>query len=638
MAKEEISTLPDDAQRRMFVKRMLEDVRALERMIDEGLIETGIRRIGAEQEMFLVDRSLQPANKALDLLAHLPKTSFTTELALFNLEANLMPLELHGNCFSAMANELTTLLARARQVAADQNTKIVLCGILPTLDKPHLGLESMTPIPRYLQLNNIMVEQRGGHFKAMIKGLDELQTLHDNVMLEACNTSFQLHYQVGPDEFARAYNLAQVVTAPLLAAGVNSPVLLRHRLWHETRVALFQQSLDTRHEHKVQRGVRQRVSFGDEWVKESILEIYRDDIARFRSLITAAPDESPLDMLDRGEVPPLKSLRLHNGTVYRWNRPCYGISDNGKAHLRIECRVLPAGPTVKDEVANAAFFYGMMIALTQEYGDVTKHFSFDDAKSNFVAAARYGLHARMKWMKGKAWGVDELIQKELLKHAREGLKAQKIDSADIDVYLGILSDRVASLRTGSQWALDSLAAMGEQGRAVDRYRALTSTMATNQEKGEPVHTWELAHLPDKHEHRDSFRTVAQIMTTDLFTVHSDDIVDLAASLMEWEHLRHVPVEDHHGHLVGLVTHRSLMRNLSHGKSGNAQPLTVGEVMEKQPVTCGPEMSSIEAIALMRKHKISCLPVVRDTKLVGIITEHDFFALSATLLERWLKGE
>jgi CBS domain-containing protein len=244
----------------------------------------------------------------------------------------------------------------------------------------------------------------------------------------------------------------------------------------------------------------------------------------------------------------------------------------------------------------------------------------------------------MKWMKGKAWGVDELIQKELLKHAREGLKAQKIDSADIDVYLGILSDRVASLRTGSQWALDSLAAMGEQGRAVDRYRALTSTMATNQEKGEPVHTWELAHLPDKHEHRDSFRTVAQIMTTDLFTVHSDDIVDLAASLMEWEHLRHVPVEDHHGHLVGLVTHRSLMRNLSHGKSGNAQPLTVGEVMEKQPVTCGPEMSSIEAIALMRKHKISCLPVVRDTKLVGIITEHDFFALSATLLERWLKGE
>lgn len=637
MAKEEISTLPDDTQRRMFVKRMLEDVRALERMINEGWIEHGIRRIGAEQEMFLVDDSLQPANMALKLLEHLPKASFTTELALFNLEANLLPLELKGDCFAAMSNELTTLLAQARKVATERNTKIVLCGILPTLDKPHLGLESMTPIPRYLQLNNIMVEQRGGHFKAMIKGLDELQTLHDNVMLEACNTSFQLHYQVGAGEFAKLYNLAQVVTAPLLAAGVNSPVLLRHRLWHETRVALFQQSLDTRHEHKVQRGVRQRVSFGDEWVKDSILEIYRDDIARFRSLITAAPDESPLDMLDRGEVPPLKSLRLHNGTVYRWNRPCYGVHE-GKAHLRIECRVLPAGPTIKDEIANAAFFYGMMTSLASEYGDVTKLFSFDDAKSNFVAAARYGLHARMKWVKGKAWGVDELILKELLPLARKGLKASKIDSGDIDTYLGILEARVQSTRTGSQWAFDSLAAMGDNGRAVDRYRALTSAMAANQEKGEPVHTWDLARLSEKGEHRDSFRTVSQIMTTDLFTVNSDDIVDLAASLMEWEHLRHVPVEDHDGHLVGLVTHRALMRILSQGKSKHDHPVTVSSVMETKPLTCTPETSTLEAIQTMRKNKISCLPVVRDGKLVGIITEHDFFSLSATLLERWLKNE
>lgn len=638
MAKEEISTLPDDAHRRLFVKRMLEDVRALERMIAEGWFETGVRRIGAEQEMFLVDRSLLPANMALKLLEHLPKASFTTELALFNLEANLQPLELKGACFSEMADELTTLLAQARSVAAEQHTKIVLCGILPTLDKAHLGLESMTPIPRYRQLNDIMVEQRGGHFKAMIKGLDELQTLHDNVMLEACNTSFQLHYQVGPEEFAAAYNLAQVVTAPLLAVGVNSPVLLRHRLWHETRVALFQQSLDTRHEHKVQRGVRQRVSFGDEWVKESILEIYREDIARFRSLITAAPDESPLAMLDRGLVPPLKALRLHNGTVYRWNRPCYGINPNGKPHLRIECRVLPAGPTVKDEVANAAFFYGLMTALTAEYGDVTKLFSFDDAKANFVAAARYGLHARVKWRKGKAWGVDELIGKELLEHARAGLKAAKVDTGDIDTYLGILGDRVASTRTGSQWALDSLAGMGEQGRAVDRYRALTAAMAANQERGEPVHTWELARLPDKDEDKDSFKTVAQIMTTDLFTVHSDDIIDLAASLMEWEHLRHVPVEDHHGHLVGLVTHRALLRSMTQTKSTSDHPVTVVEVMEKKPIICTPETTTLEAIGLMRKHKISCLPVVRDGKLVGIITEHDFFGLAATLLERWLKSE
>ncbi len=637
MAKEEISTLPDDAQRRLFVKRMLEDVRALERMIDTGMIESGVRRIGAEQEMFLVDRSLQPANKALELLEHLPKAFFTTELALFNLEANLQPLMLEGACFSAMEKELDTLIAEARAVAAKKDTQIVLCGILPTLDKPHLGLESMTPIPRYRQLNDIMVEQRGGHFKALIKGMDELQTLHDNVMLEACNTSFQLHIQVGPKEFARAYNLAQMVTAPLLAAGVNSPVLLRHRLWHETRVALFQQSLDTRHEHKVQRGVRQRVSFGDEWVKDSILEIYRDDIARFRSLITAAPDESPIAMLDRGLIPPLKSLRLHNGTVYRWNRPCYGVHE-GKAHLRIECRVLPAGPTVRDEVANAAFFYGMMAALADEYGDVTKVMTFDDAKANFVAAARYGLHARVKWTGGKAWAVDELILKQLLPFARAGLKSQNVDAKDIDTYLGVLEERVHSTRTGAQWAFDSLAAMGDTGRSVDRYRALTAAMVENQAKGAPVHTWDLARMPDKGSDRDSFRTVGQIMTTDLFTVHADDIVDLAASLMEWEHLRHVPVEGHDGKLVGLVTHRALMRVLSHRSASDDHSVTVAEVMEKQPHTCTPETSTLEAVQTMRRHKVSCLPVVRDGKLVGIITEHDFFAVAGTLLERWLKNE
>lgn len=637
MAKEEISTLPDDAQRRLFVKRMLEDVRALERMLADGWIESGVRRIGAEQEMFLVDRSLNPANMALKLLEHLPKASFTTELALFNLEANLQPLVLEGGCFTAMEDELQTLVAQARKVAAENQTRIIMCGILPTLDKPHLGLESMTPIPRYKQLNDIMVEQRGGHFKAMIKGLDELQTLHDNVMLEACNTSFQLHYQVGAGEFAKLYNLAQVVTAPLLAAGVNSPVLLRHRLWHETRVALFQQSLDTRHEHKVQRGVRQRVSFGDEWVKDSILEIYRDDIARFRSLITAVTDESPLEMLDRGEIPPLKSLRLHNGTVYRWNRPCYGVHE-GKAHLRIECRVLPAGPTLRDEVANAAFFYGMMAALAEEYGDVTKHFTFDDAKANFVAAARYGLHARMKWMGGKAWGVDELILKHLLPLARKGLESRKVHKQDIDTYLGVMEARVQSTRTGAQWAFDSLAAMGEKGRAVDRYRALTAAMVTNQEKGDPVHTWDLARVDDKVGDRESFRTVSQIMTTDLFTVHEDDIVDLAASLMEWEHLRHVPVEDHEGSLVGLVTHRALMKVMTQGRSSGDHPVTVASVMERKPVTVVPETSTLDAIALMRKHKISCLPVVRDGKLVGIVTEHDFFGISATLLERWLKNE
>ncbi|MBI5363820.1 MAG: CBS domain-containing protein [Planctomycetes bacterium] len=637
MSKIDITAPPDDAQRRNFVRALLEDVHALERMLEDGWIEEGVRRIGAEQEMFLVDRSFDPANKALAILERLQSGSYTTELAQFNLEANLAPLEFSGDCFAKMHAELDRLVDAARAAAEQERTKIVLCGILPTLGKEHLGLDSMTPIPRYLQLNRIMVEQRGGRFQTLIKGTDELQTTHENVMLEACNTSFQLHYQVGAKEFARLYNLAQVITAPVLAAAVNSPVLLRHRLWHETRVALFQQSLDTRSEHQASRGTRQRVSFGDSWVRDSILEVYRDDIARFRSLITTGSNESPVEMMERGEVPPLKALRLHNGTVYRWNRPCYGVHE-GKAHLRIESRAFPAGPSTVDEIANAVFFYGLMAALDTEYGDVTKRMPFDDAKSNFVAAARYGLHARFRWVDGKPYGADELILRVLLPLARKGLAARKIDAKDVDRYLGILQERVQSGRTGSQWALDSLAQMGERGKSVERFRALTQAMARHQAEHAPVHTWELASLRDGTAERDSFRTVGQVMTTDLFTVQEEDIVDLAASMMEWEHLRHVPVEDKDGRLVGLVSHRALMRMLSRGQAATDNPIAVREVMETDPVTVTPETSTLDAIAMMRKHKTGCLPVVSDGRLVGIITEHDFFEIAGALLDRWLKNE
>ncbi len=635
MSKIDVTAPPDDAQRRHFVRSLLEDVHALERMLEGGWIEEGVCRIGAEQEMFLVDRSFAPANKALAILERLQSSSYTTELALFNLEANLSPRVFTGACFAEMQEELDTLVDQARAAAELERTKIVLCGILPTLGKEHLGLDSMTPIPRYLQLNRIMVEQRGGRFQTLIKGTDELQTTHENVMLEACNTSFQLHYQVGAKDFARLYNLAQVITAPVLAAAVNSPVLLRHRLWHETRVALFQQSLDTRSEHQASRGTRQRVSFGDGWVKGSILEVYRDDIARFRSLITTGSNESPLEMLERGEVPPLKALRLHNGTVYRWNRPCYGISE-GKPHLRIEARAFPAGPSTIDEVANAAFYYGLMVALDKEYGDVTRRMTFDDAKSNFVAAARYGLHARFRWVDKQSIGADELILKSLLPLSRKGLEARRIDAGDIDTYLGIVGERVKSGRTGAQWALDSLAQMGERGKATERFASLTAAMARHQAEHKPVHTWDLARNEDRASERESFRTVGQIMTTDLFTVHPEDIVDLAASLMDWEHLRHVPVEDAEGRLVGLVSHRSLMRILARGQGASAHPVSVGEVMEREPLTVTPETSTLEAIESMRNNRIGCLPVVKDGKLVGIITEHDFFEIAGSLLERWLR--
>jgi CBS domain-containing protein len=533
-----------------------------------------------------------------------------------------------------MHGELTKLLEQARAAAREEHAQVVLCGILPTLEKAHLSLDYMTPSPRYLAMNRLLTELRGGKFEFRIKGVDELSTSHDNVMLEACTTSFQVHYQVSAPEFARCYNLAQVVTAPCLAVAVNSPTLLQHRLWHETRIALFQQSLDTRSEYMAERGQRQRVNFGEHWVEDSILEIYREDVARFRSLIAIASDEDPLAVMEKGGVPQLRALRLHNGTVYRWNRPCYGITD-GKPHLRIENRVMPAGPSVIDEVANAAFFVGLMSAA-DEFGDVTAAMTFDDARANFVAAARYGMHARFRWLRGKAWSVDELVLKQLLPIARYGLQKAGVLASDAERYLGVIEERVRRDRTGAQWTLDSLATMGDRGRPLERYRALTAALVERQVQGTPAHEWSLASLEERDNARDNYRTVRQVMNKDMFTVRPDDVADLAASLMEWQKIRYVLVEDDVGRLVGMVSHRSVIKMLARAKQNAGATISVRDIMRGDVVTISPDASTHHAVELMRRNKIGCLPVVQDGKLVGVLTEHDFMELASVLLDRWLK--
>ena len=637
MGEHQIRAQTDDESRRTFARSLLDDVRALERLLAEDrAFETDVRRIGAEQELVLVDAQGLPARISLSVLERLGDHPFTTELGLFNLEANLPPLTLGGDCLARLERELTRFVELADAAAAEDGASALLCGILPTLSREHLGLDSMTPIPRYHSLNRTMCELRGGRFRTLIKGLDELQTTHDNVMLEACNTSFQVHFQVAPSEFARRYNLAQVVTAPVLAAAVNSPVLLQQRLWHETRIALLQQSLDVRTETQTERRGRQRVSFGDDWVEESVLEIFKQDISRYRILIAMEAEESALEVLDRGEVPALRALCLHNGTVYRWNRPCYGVQD-GRAHLRIENRVLPAGPTVLDQVAGAAFYFGLLCGLDEEYGDVRRAFAFDDVRTNFVAAARYGLDARMHWRGGRACDVDTLILEHLLPLARGGLAQVGVDASDSDRYLGVLEDRVRSGRTGARWALDSLAGMGSRGRPEERHRALSTAMLRLQRTGRPAHEWELATL-DEGAESVACRLVGQVMTTDLFTVHPEDLVDLAASLMDWEHIRHVPVEDQEGELVGLLTSRALLRILVAAPRRDGATVAVRDIMKPAPTTVEPSTTLLEAIDLMRRQGVGCLPVVQERRLVGIVTERDLIDVSARLLDRWLRQE
>ena len=385
----------DERKSQAFMKALLEDLRALEYMIESGGLETGVARIGAEQEMFLVDRNMRPAPISLEVLDQAKDSRLTTEIARFNLEANLTPLPLSGGCFRLMEQELAELLGLVHKSAETFGAEVLLSGILPTLQKSDLTLENLTPIPRYYQLNRGVIGLRGGPFTIHIKGLDELQITHDNIMMESCNTSFQVHFQTSPAEFASRYNMAQAITAPLLAAAVNSPLLFGHRLWQETRVALFQHSTDARSRTQLARSQPTRVSFGDQWLKNSVVELFHDQISRFRPIMITQPDEDPFQVLARGETPLLSALRMHNGTVWRWNRACYGVAD-GIAHLRIENRALPSGPTVQDEIANAAFFVGLMVALPEEYGEIAKRLSFDDAKENFFAAARHGLNAQLR--------------------------------------------------------------------------------------------------------------------------------------------------------------------------------------------------------------------------------------------------
>jgi CBS domain-containing protein len=604
-------------------------------MLEKGLFEEGIRRVGAEQEMFLVDGDLRPAPVAVELLEGAEDPRLTNELARFNLEANIEPRIFTGDCLRRMESDLREVVEIAREGARRQDAEVVLTGILPTLAKSDLSLDNMTPSPRYRALNDALRAARGGDFTIDIKGTDDLHAVHDNVMYEACNTSFQIHFQLGPKEFARLYNIAQLVTPPVLAAAVNSPLFLGARLWQETRVALFGYAIDDRSNLRQSRGYRPRVIFGDDWVRESVLEIFREQIARFRVVLRTHTDpRDPVEMAKRGEAPSLRALRLHNGTVYRWNRVCYGVTSEGRPTLRIENRVLPAGPTILDEVANAAFFFGLMAGLGDTLENPADHIAFADVRSNFYRAARHGLAAQFEWLDGEHVTAKDLIRNTLLPVARTGLQRAEIPPEDIDRYLGVIEERVESGRTGARWALDSLASMGKRGTGDIRRRRLAAAMLEHQ-GGEPVHRWPLVEpAVDEVDLRRGYRHVGQFMTTDLFTVRQDDLVDLAASVMHWEHIKHVPVEDDEGRLVGLVTHRSLLRLVAEG--GGTNESVVSDIMVKSPLTVKPETRTLDALRQMRNRQVSCLPVVDDVgHLVGILTEADLIEVSTVLLERFL---
>ncbi len=638
MGEQKVSQLNDTGQMQEFMKHLLHDVQALEHMLENDMFESGIKRIGAEQEMCLVDKYWKPANNAMDLLKDMKQHDWVeTELARFNLETNLKPRTFTGNCLSKMENELNTNLGIIREVSARHDTEILLTGIMPTLRKSDLGMHNLTPKKRYAALMNAINSQLNGRsYELRLRGIDELLVKHDSPLLEACNTSFQVHLQIEPRDFVKMYNIAQLISAPVMAIAANSPILFGKRLWHETRIALFQQALDTRSTHEHLRERSPRVTFGTEWLQDSILEIYKEDIARFRVLLSSDVQEDAFQQIADGKVPNLKALQVHNGTVYRWNRPCYGIG-GGVPHLRIECRVLPAGPSVIDEMANAALWLGAMEGLALRYEDVSKEIGFADVRDNFVKAARTGIDSKFTWFGDKKIGACDLILEELIPIAREGLEAQNVDKADIDRYMGVIEGRAKKHMNGARWALRGFTSLAEKTNKDEAVTILTAMMIQNQKNGLPVHEWKEPDLEDLEKYEPYNLLVEEFMGTDLFTVQKDDIIELVTDMMDWRKIRYMPVEDGKGHLEGLITSQLLLKHFSNRKhdylDGEA-PTMVKEIMIKNPVTVSPGTTIGEALILMEKHKTGCLLVVNNDELAGIITEMNFLQITSRLIKRF----
>ncbi len=365
-----------------------------------------------------------------------------------------------------------------------------------------------------------------------------------------------------------------------------------------------------------------------------MIELYREDIARIPALLATTVDEDPMASLDAGTAPALRALQIYNSTVYRWNRPCYGLLD-GTPHLRIECRVLPSGPSMIDEVANAAFWIGLMLGGADAWPDIHRQLEFEDVRANFLAAARRGLRIGINWIRGEAVAASDLILNELLPLAHAGLEGAGIREDDRRRYLGVVEARVRSAATGAHWLERSLAHLGASGSRAERMAALTAAMVRRQRANRPIHEWSLAEIAESGGWRYHYLRVDQFMTTDLFTVREDELVDLAALLMDWRHVRQVPVEDDQRRLVGMVDYGSVLRLLATRSGKDDGMVSVKDIMLRDPPTVRPDTSTLAAIRLMRELKVTSLPVVEQGKLVGIVSVGDFMPIAERLLEERL---
>jgi gamma-glutamyl:cysteine ligase YbdK (ATP-grasp superfamily) len=476
-------TRADRTRHREKVRRNL-DVFA--RMLREAQFDTDDPLTGLEVELNLIDETGDPTMRNAEALEAIADPAFQTELGQFNIEINVPPARLREGGLTTFEEGLRRSLNHAEERSAPIGAHLVTIGILPTLDEVHLRPDSISANPRYRLLSEQILNARGEDIAISIAGPERLVTTAESILPEAACTSMQLHVQTSPDMFAPYWNASQAIAGVQVALAANSPYLLGRELWRETRIPLFEQATDTRSEELKSQGVRPRVWFGERWIT-SVFDLFEENVRYFPALLPIVHDDDPMRVLEEGGVPALSELRLHNGTIYRWNRPIYDVAA-GTPHLRVENRLLPAGPTVVDMIANAAFYFGLVRAIAENDRPLWSQLSFRAADENFHTAARDGIDAQLYWPSVGQVPVTELVLRRLLPLAHRGLEAWGVEASVRDRLLGVIEGRCLTGVTGAGWFSDRM----HRRAGMERFDALRATLLEYREamhSNEPVHTW-----------------------------------------------------------------------------------------------------------------------------------------------------
>jgi Glutamate-cysteine ligase family 2(GCS2) len=466
--------------RMLYRQKVRQCLDVFTRMLQESTFDFDRPQTGLEIELNLVDPDAEPAFRNARVLEAIADPAFVTELGQFNIEINVPPRELVGDGLAAFEAQVRQSLNAAEEKAAAVGTHLVMIGILPTLRQEHLTIDALSANPRYALLNEQIFAARGEDLLIAIDGVERLHTWCDSIAPESACTSVQFHLQVSPQEFPAYWNAAQSIAGVQLALGANSPFLFGRELWRETRIPLFEQATDTRAEELKVQGVRPRVWFGERWIT-SIFDLFEENVRYFPALLPIRDEEDPAQVFDRGETPRLAELTLHNGTIYRWNRPVYAAVQ-GRPHLRVENRVLPAGPTVADIMANAAFYFGLVRTLAQQERPVWTQMSFNAAEENFHNGARFGIDAMVFWPGLGNVPATELVLRRLLPMAYEGLDAWGVAPEHRDRLLGIIERRCLCQCNGASW-------QAVTGRRIGELRPMLAEYRERMHTNIPVHEW-----------------------------------------------------------------------------------------------------------------------------------------------------